>query len=215
MSFVNRTEAGRRLARALADYRDMEPVVFALPRGGVPVAAEIAEAFSVPLHLLIVRKIGVPGQPELAAGAVVDAEHPIVVRNDDVIRGARVSEAEFEKAMRDEVEEIKRRRSVYVGERAYPEIKDRVVIVVDDGIATGATMRAALRGLRSRGPRQIVVATPVAPSETLNLFTQADQVVCLERFSDFGSIGEYYGDFRQVDDAEVIAALEKSRRAER
>ena len=143
MPFSDRTDAGQQLAKALARYRQDKTVVLALPRGGVPVAAEIATALGAPLDLVLVRKIGVPYQPELAAGAVVDGGSPVVVRNEDIIRLAGVSEADFAEIRDRELAEIERRCKLYLGDRAHPALKDRTVIVVDDGIATGATTRAA------------------------------------------------------------------------
>lgn len=210
MSFRDRKDAGRRLAAVLMRYRDERPIILALPRGGVPVAAEVAEALDAPLDLLIVRKIGVPQQPELAAGAVVDDTKPIVVRNEDVIRMAGVSQADFERVRTAEIAEIGRRRSRYLGDRPHPELKDRTVIVIDDGIATGATARAALEALRRRHPRLLVLATPVAPTDTLEMLgKQADRVECLESHTIFGAIGNFYDDFRQVSDEEVISALSR------
>jgi putative phosphoribosyl transferase len=208
MPFENRSDAGRRLAQALARYRGDPVVVLALPRGGIPVAAEVARALSAPLDLVLVRKIGFPPQPELAMGAVVDGADPIIVRNEDVIRMARVSEAEFEEVCKQELAEIERRRARYLGSRAPIELEGRTAIVIDDGLATGATMRAALRALRKRAPRKIVLAVPVAPTDTLSdIRADADEVVCLEEYEFFGAIGAYYSDFRQVTDEELIATL--------
>jgi predicted phosphoribosyltransferase len=208
MPFRNRTEAGMALAAALSRYRDQDPVVLALPRGGVPVAAEVARALDAPLDLVIARKIGVPFQPELAMGAVVDGDSPIVVRNEDVIALSGVAESEFQAVCRDEIAEIKRRRQRYLGSRRPVGIAGRTAIVVDDGIATGATIRAALRATRLRKPRQLVLATPVAPTDTVrDLRSEADDVVCLESHELFGSIGAYYADFSQVADDEVIALV--------
>jgi putative phosphoribosyl transferase len=208
MPFSDRTDAGQQLAKALARYRQDKPVVLALPRGGVPVAAEIATALGAPLDLVLVRKIGVPYQPELAAGAVVDGGSPVVVRNEDIIRLAGVSEADFA-AIRDrELAEIERRRKLYLGDRAHPALKDRTVIVVDDGIATGATTRAALRAIRTHKPRKLVLAVPVGPTSTLaELRDEADDIVCLEDHENFGAIGLFYADFRQVADAVVTDLL--------
>lgn len=208
MPFSDRSEAGRKLAQALASYKQEQPIVLALPRGGVPVAAEIAAALDAPLDLVIVRKIGAPMQPELAMGAVVDGREPIVVRNESVIRYGGVSEQDFASARDRQLTEIERRRRKYLGNRPHPELKDRTVIVVDDGIATGATTRAALRALRGRGPRKLVLAVPVAPTQTLkDLQSETDEIVCLEDYEDFGAIGMFYADFTQVSDAEVVALL--------
>lgn len=208
MPFRNRADAGRRLAAALAGYKDERPVVLALPRGGVPVAAEIAAALHAPLDLVLVRKLGVPVQPELAMGAVVDGSTPIIVRNEDVIRLTGVSEEEVQAVCAEELAEIERRRQRYLGTRARVDPAGRVAIVVDDGIATGATTRAALRALRLRGPKKLILAVPVAPTETLAAMREeADEVVCLEDYADFGAIGFFYSDFRQTSDSEVVAAL--------
>jgi predicted phosphoribosyltransferase len=208
MPFSDRTDAGQQLAKALARYRQDKPVVLALPRGGVPVAAEIATALGAPLDLVLVRKIGVPYQPELAAGAVVDGGSPVVVRNEDIIRLAGVSEADFAEIRDRELAEIERRRKLYLGDRAHPALKDRTVIVVDDGIATGATTRAALRAIRTRKPRKLVLAVPVAPTSTLaELRDEADDIVCLEDHENFGAIGLFYADFSQVADAVVTDLL--------
>jgi predicted phosphoribosyltransferase len=208
MSFVNRADAGRRLATALAPYKEQQPVILALPRGGVPVAAEVATAFGAPLDLILVRKIGVPYQPELAMGAVVDGSTPLVVRNEDVIALAGVSDSEFKAVCDQELAEIERRRQHYLGNRSRTEVDGRVAIVIDDGIATGATTRAALRATRGRNPKKLVLAVPVAPTDTLVIMRkEADDVVCLEEYPDFGAIGFYYLDFRQISDQEVIETL--------
>jgi predicted phosphoribosyltransferase len=208
MPFVDRAEAGKRLAVALADYRGERPVILALPRGGVPVAAEIARVLDAPLDLLLVRKIGVPGQPELAMGAVVDGASPLVVRNEDVIQSAGVSPAEFDAVCREEVAEIERRRERYLGGRPPISVAGRTVIVVDDGVATGATTRAALRGVRRGKPSRLILAVPVAPDDTLEILRpEVDDLVCLESYAFFGAIGAYYADFNQVSDEAVIADL--------
>jgi putative phosphoribosyl transferase len=208
MPFYNRTEAGRQIALALAHCSELHPVVLALPRGGVPVAAEVARAFDAPLDLIIVRKIGVPFQPELAMGAVVDGPDPLVVRNEDVIRMARVSEADFTRVRDRELAEIQRRRDRYLVNRPHTDLKDRVVIVIDDGIATGATTRVALRAVRAQQPARLILAVPVAPIDVLReLQDEADEIVYLEAHEDFGAIGFYYADFRQIADDEVTAIL--------
>ena len=166
MPFRNRAEAGQKLAAALALYRDQDPVILALPRGGVPVAAEVASALDAPLDLILVRKVGVPFEPELAMGAIVDGDSPLVVRNDDVIRHAGVDEADFKAVCDAECSEIERRRKRYLGNRDRAAVEGRTAIVIDDGVATGATMRAALRATRMRKPKRLVLAVPVAPTES-------------------------------------------------
>jgi len=210
MSFRNRTDAGRQLAKALAGYKDQQPVILALPRGGVPVAAQVAAALNAPLDLILVRKIGVPFQPELAMGAVVDGGAPIVVRNEDVIRHTGIDESEFKAVCDDELAEIERRRQRYLGNRKQVDVSGRTAIVIDDGIATGATTRAALRATRMRKPKRLVLAVPVAPTDSLSeLRHDADDVVCLEDHEFFGAIGLYYADFSQVSDEEVIEILKR------
>jgi predicted phosphoribosyltransferase len=210
MPFVNRSEAGRKLAAALSKYKDRQPVILALPRGGVPVAAEVATALNAPLDLILVRKVGVPFQPELAMGAVVDGGNPIVVRNEEVIRMAGIREAEFQ-AIRDaELAEIERRRARYLGDRDRVAIAGRTAIVIDDGVATGATTRAALQAVRVRNPRTLVLAVPVAPTDSLTILSrEVDDLVCLEDYESFGAIGFYYRDFQQVSDEEVIETLRR------
>jgi len=212
MAFKNRSDAGRRLAASLAGYRQSLPLVLALPRGGVPVAAEVAAALGAPLDLVLVRKIGVPSQPELAMGAVADGANPVTVRNEAIIRYAGVSEEEFERVRDSELAEIGRRRSHYLGDRAPASVAGRTVIVIDDGIATGATTRTALRALRAQGPKELVLAVPVAAKDTLEeLREEADAVVCLETPEWFDAVGAFYSDFRQVTDAEVIDILARTK----
>jgi predicted phosphoribosyltransferase len=213
MSFYDRTDAGRRLAAELEKFKGQDVVVFALPRGGAPVAEPIATSLNAPLDLVLVRKIGVPFQPELAMGAVADGGNPVVVRNDDVIAMADVSEQEFQGVCARELQEIERRRRLYLGERERPEAKGHVAIVVDDGVATGATTRAALRAVRARGPKKLVLAVPVAPPDTLeSLEPEVDEIVCVETHRAFGAIGFFYRDFRQVSDEEVIEILDRCAR---
>jgi predicted phosphoribosyltransferase len=202
--FKNRQDAGQRLAARLAAYKDRKPAVLALPRGGVPVASEIAAKLDAPLDLVLARKIGVPYRPELAMGAVVDGTTPIVVRNEEVIELASVSEADFEAARKREQLGVERRRQCYLAGRPPIDVAGRVVIVVDDGVATGSTMRAALRSFAARKPGKLVLAVPVAPVETVAaLQREADEVVCLEPQHDFYAIGAHYHDFRQMSDDEV------------
>lgn len=208
--FQDRSDAGRRLAEALSEYKGRDAVVLALPRGGVPVAAEVAAALKAPLDLILVRKIGVPVQPELAMGAVVDGTAPIVVRNDEVIELSGTTAEEFDAACAEELAEIERRRQLYIGERARAKIAGQVVIVIDDGIATGATTRAALQAIRNRKPKELVLAVPVAPGDTIEkLRGEVDALICLETPQIFGAIGYFYRDFRQVSDREVVEILKR------
>lgn len=210
MPFYDRTDAGCRLAAELQKFKGEDVVVFALPRGGAPVAEPIATALHAPLDLVLVRKIGVPFQPELAMGAVADGGDPVVVRNGDVIAMTDVSEEEFQDVCERELEEIERRRRLYLGSRPRPEAKGHVAIVVDDGVATGATTRAALRAVRARAPKKLVLAVPVAPPDTLqSLAPEVDEIICLETPRAFGAIGFFYRDFRQIDDEEVIDILDR------
>ena len=210
MPFRNRADAGRRLAKALASYKKRQPVVLALPRGGVPIAAEVCTALSAPLDLILVRKIGVPFQPELAMGAVVDGSAFVVVRNEDVIQYANIDEATFNAIRDTELSEIKQRRQRYLGTRDRVEIAGRTAIVIDDGVATGATMRVALRAVRARKPQRLVLAVPVAPASTVaELRSEADDVICLEDHDFFVAISDYYADFRQVSDQDVIDILKR------
>ena len=210
MPFNDRSEAGRKLAKALARYRKQQPAVLALPRGGVPVAAEIAGALDAPLDLVLVRKIGVPFQPELAMGAVVDGDAPVIVRNEDVIESAGIGETEFKAVCDRELAEIERRRRRYLGSRERVDVARCTAIVVDDGIATGATMRAALRATRMRNPKRLVLAVPVGPTDSVaEMREEADDVVCLETHVYFAAIGVFYGDFRQISDEEVIETLKR------
>jgi putative phosphoribosyl transferase len=213
MSFANRKDAGRRLADALASYREKRPIVVALPRGGVVVAAEIAAALDAPLDLLLVRKIGVPFQPELAMGAIVDGPEPTIVRNEDVIRLAGVDARDFSAMCRTKQAELKQRRQLYLGSRGNIPLSGRVIILVDDGIATGSTVKAALQAIRKQKPEELVLAVPVAPAQSLDeLGRGVDALVCLEAPLAFDAVGYFYADFRQVTDAEVISALETAKK---
>jgi predicted phosphoribosyltransferase len=210
MRFKDRADAGRKLAAALARYKDQRPIVLALPRGGVPVAAEVASALAAPLDIILVRKIGAPMQPELALGAIVDGGKPVVVRNQEVIDATSTTDAEFEEIRDRELAEIESRRVHFLGGRRRLNPEGRVVIVVDDGIATGATMRAALEAIRQRNPEKLILAVPVAPNDTMNaLRREVDDDVCLANLDPYGAIGYFYADFRQTTDREVIDALDR------
>jgi len=214
MSFRNRSEAGRKLVARLKRYKDQQPVILALPRGGVPVAAEVAAALNAPLDLVLVRKIGVPSQPELAMGAVVDGDSPLVIRNEDVIQLTGVDEAQFQAVCDRELAEIERRRQRYIGDRERIDVKGHLAIVIDDGVATGATTRAALRATHMRGPKKLVLAVPVGPTDSIAAMRQeADEVICLEEYEIFGAIGYFYDDFRQITDQEVIDILARLARS--
>jgi len=208
MIFEDRADAGRRLAAELGKYKGAGAIVYALPRGGVAVAEEIARALQAPMDLLLVRKISTPWHRELALGAVVDGGKPIIVRNEEVLAATGTSESEFEEVCRDELVEIERRRKLYLGNNKRPDPEGRTAIVVDDGIATGATVKAALRALRQRKPKKIVLAVPVAPADTIEeLRSEADEIICLETPEPFGAIGYFYVDFHQMSDADVTRIL--------
>jgi putative phosphoribosyl transferase len=210
--FQDRSDAGRQLARRLERLRGQPLVVLALPRGGVPVAFEIASALRAPLDLLLVRKLGSPENPELAMGAIVDGAEPQIVRNDDLMRALGVSEAQLQLRAKHELAELERRRALYLSGRAPVAVLGKTVIVVDDGIATGATMRAALQGLRRRAPARVVLAVPVASPEAIALLRgEADEVECVWAPLDLGAVGAAYRSFRQVSDAEVIDLLDRAR----
>jgi putative phosphoribosyl transferase len=210
--FASRRAAGRALARAVARRRPVDPVVLALPRGGVPVAAEIARRLGAPLDLVLVRKVGVPFQPELAAAAVVDGSDAQIVANDDVIAMVGLSRADIERAARRELAEIERRRQVYLQGRERVPLEGRTLILVDDGIATGASVRAALTALRQRRPRALILAVPVAPADTIAaLRPEVDEVICLRMPEPFMAIGLHYRDFHQLSDADVVRTLARAR----
>lgn len=207
--FANRVEAGLQLAAALLARGDPDPVVLALPRGGVPVAAEVARVLRAPLDLLMVRKIGMPHHRELAAGAVVNGDHPEIVVNEAIAASAGLTRKDVEKLAAPELEEIRRRRAIYLAGRASVPLAGRTAIVVDDGIATGATMRAALRAVRRQDPARVILAVPVAPPESLeDLAPEADAVVCLSSPALFFAVGSHYVDFDQVEDDEVVRLLQ-------
>jgi putative phosphoribosyl transferase len=207
--FIDRREAGRRLAMALGNYRQDGPLVLALPRGGVPVGFEVATALEAPLDVLLVRKIGAPGQPELGLGAVVDGDDPQVILNDDLIRALRPPPGYIEAETQRQLAEIERRRRRYGSGRAASSVEGRVVILVDDGIATGATVKAALRGLARNRPKRLVLAVPVAPRDSLDeLAGDCDDIVCLVTPEPFYAVGQHYRDFTQTEDTEVVRLLD-------
>ncbi len=206
--FVDRKDAGQRLAKLLVDYDVRHPVVLALPRGGVPVAFEIAKALSAPLDLVLVRKIGAPWQPELAIGAVADGPRPFKFLNRDLIDEIGISDKFLKAAIEEKLREIEKRRRLYLGDKPQVELAGRCVIVVDDGIATGATVRVALKAVRDNRPEEVVLAVPLAPMDSIEkLQKNADVVHCVITPELFGAISIYYRDFRQVSDEEVVAYL--------
>ncbi|HEX6441850.1 MAG TPA: phosphoribosyltransferase [Stellaceae bacterium] len=210
--FEDRRDSGRRLGTALARYRDTRPLVLALPRGGVPVGFEVAKALAAPLDVLLVRKIGAPGHEELGLGAVVDGQDPQLVLNPDVVRVVHPPPGYIEAEKDRQLAEIERRRRQYVGERPPPPVAGRTVIIVDDGIATGGTVRAALRGVSQHRPARLVLAVPVAPAESLEeLAAECDDIVCLATPEPFFAVGPHYRDFTQTQDEEVVRLLDEAR----
>ena len=208
--YINREAAGRMLARRLMSYAHSDVVVLGIPRGGVPVAKEVADALDAPLDIIVVRKLGAPGQPELGIGAVVDGDHPRTIFNQDIVEHLGISDEYIEAEVARQLKEVKRREAAYRGGRPKIPIAGKTVIVVDDGIATGSSVRAALRGVRRQKPRRLILAIPVAPAESIEtLQSDADEIVCLETPEDFFAVGQFYRDFRQVSDEQVKAILTK------
>jgi putative phosphoribosyl transferase len=210
MTFINRSDAGLRLARKLMKYADDENLlVLALPRGGVPVAAEIARSLHAELDVLAVRKLGVPWHRELAAGAI--ASGGAIILNEDVLQASGVDEAALQPIIEAERKELTRREIIFRGERPPIQVTNRHVIVVDDGLATGATMEAALTALRSLKPGRVTVAVPVAAPDSLSRIRKlADEIVCLLLPDNLFAVGQWYDDFRQVEDEEVQRLLIES-----
>jgi putative phosphoribosyl transferase len=209
--FRDRSDAGRQLAQKLAYLEHSQPLVLALPRGGVPVGIEVANALHAPLDLLLVRKIGVPGHSELAAGAVIDGARARTVINEDVVRAAGMSRSEIAKIVEAELAKIERRRRLWLSDRPHVSIAGHSAIVVDDGIATGASARVALQAVRAEDAARVVLATPVAPAETVEMLrAECDDMVCLATPEDFMAVGIYYEDFHQVGDKEVQELLQRA-----
>ena len=214
-SFRDRSDGGRQLASRLSHLRGGKVVVLALPRGGVPAAFEVAEALDAPLDVIVVRKIGSPGQPELAMGAI--GEDGVRVVNDEIVRLVGASEADFARVEQREREELQRRADRFrrAASRATPraDLVGRVAVIVDDGIATGSTARAACQVARAHGADRVVLAVPVAaPDSVIALTGDADEIVCVEQPRRLRSVGEWYDDFTQVEDQTVVDLLERAHR---
>lgn len=206
--FESREEAGRRLAEKVAAAEPENPLVLALPRGGVPVAVPVAEALGAPLDIAFVRKIGMPGNPELAAGAVVDGGAREVVFNEEILGYRGLAQADFAPQIEEKLAEIAERRKRYLGDRAPQKVAGRTAIVVDDGLATGATATAVLRALHKRGPLEVWLAVPVGPQELIwQMRGLTDRLIFLEAPRDFQAVGAHYRHFGQVSDDEVVRML--------
>lgn len=206
--FDDRRDAGRQLAEALGKLALDNPIILALPRGGVPVAHEVAVLLGAPLELMLVRKLGAPGHSEYGIGAVTDGANPRTVLNDEVMALLKPSPAYVEAETKRQLEELERRRRAYLGGRPAPDLTGRTVVLVDDGIATGGTVRAALTALRDASVKHLVLAVPVAPASIIaEMRTLADEVVCLATPEPFLAVGQHYRDFSQTTDEEVVALL--------
>lgn len=208
--FQNRQEAGRKLAEELVKLKLVDPIVLALPRGGVPVAAEIADVLKAPLGLVIVCKVGAPGNPELAVAAIVDGTPPDVVLNREIVEAYGLDDAALRGLVSRERPELERRRAAYLGDRKPFSVTGKTVILADDGAATGTTMKVAIRAMKRRSPREIVVALPVAsPDAVAQLLDEANRIVCLHTPTRFLALGYHYRDFPQLTDEEVVQTLQR------
>lgn len=206
LPFANRTAAGQALAERLRSRADDDSLVLGLPRGGVPVAAEIARVLKAPLDVMVVRKLGMPGHEEFAMGAIASGD--VTVLDEALVHRLRLDEGELQAVIDKERNELARRETAYRGDRPYPDLHDRRVILVDDGIATGASMLAAIRAVRQLGAAHCTLAVPVAPPETLEtLAAETDEVVCVEAPPNFRAVGQWYVEFGQTSDDEVSACL--------
>ncbi|WP_168015680.1 phosphoribosyltransferase [Halomonas salinarum] len=211
MLFQDRHDAGHQLAMALTEYHHPPtPLILGLPRGGVPVAFEVAQALGGELDVLVVRKLGVPWHPEFAMGAI--AGNGVCILHHELIAGLGVTQERLDTLIADETRELKRREQVYRGQRPRPHVAGRCVIVVDDGLATGATMQAAVEALKEQTPNELIVAIPVAAADSLNeIEAIADRIICLHTPEDFVAVGQWYQSFNQTSDQEVLALLEQAR----
>ncbi|TGS13837.1 phosphoribosyltransferase [Mesorhizobium sp. M2E.F.Ca.ET.209.01.1.1] len=209
--FRDRQEAGQKLGASLDLLQPKDPIVLALPRGGIPVAAEVAKALKAPLDLMIVRKVGAPGNPELAVAAIVDGDPPDVVLNREIVEAYALDDSTLRVLIAQERPELERRRAVYRGKDSPLSVAGKTVIVVDDGAATGTTMKVAIRALKRRSPRKIIVALPVAPADTADELAQEADLICLNQPARFRALSYYYGNFPQLSDNEVLDIMALAR----
>jgi predicted phosphoribosyltransferase len=212
--FNNRIDAGKRLAERLSEYANREDVlVLALPRGGVPVAFEVAKELNVKMDIFIVRKLGVPGNEELAMGAIASGN--IRVLNEDVVRSFRITQKVIDEATANELRELERREHIYRRNRPVPKISGSTVILIDDGLATGATMRAAVAAVKTKNPAKLIIAVPVAAPDTCSAFgSEVDEVLCVATPEPFYGVGAWYEDFSQTTDKEVCELLDRAAKIE-
>lgn len=211
MIFENRQDAGIRLAAGLAKYKEKQPIIVALPRGGVPVGFKIAKILHAPLEIVVARKIGAPRNPEFGIGGI--AEGNVYVLDEPTVRLLKISKKELADVINKEKEELKRRVTLYRNDKPLPSLKNRTVILVDDGLATGVTARAAIAGIKKRKPKQIIFASPVCAYDTAReLRNVVDAVICITTPIDFTSVGAWYKSFEQTTDEEVIELLKQSKR---
>ncbi|OHV64520.1 phosphoribosyltransferase [Mesorhizobium sp. LCM 4577] len=210
--FRDRQEAGQKLGASLEALQLKDPIVLALPRGGVPIAAEVAKVLQAPMDLVIVRKVGAPGNPELAVAAIVDGDPPDVVLNREIVEAYALDDGALRVLIAQERPELERRRALYRGKEPPQSVAGKTVIVVDDGAATGTTMKVAIRALKRRSPRKIIVALPVAPPETVDeLAQEADLTICLNQPARFRALSYYYGNFPQLSDNDVLDVMAQLR----
>lgn len=210
--FRDRQDAGQKLGASLERLQLQDPIVLALPRGGVPVAAEVAKVLKAPLDLVIVRKVGAPDNPELAVAAIVDGDPPDVVLNREIVEAYALGDSALRVLIAQERPELERRRAVYRGKDLPLSVAGKTVVIVDDGAATGTTMKVAIRALKRRSPRKVIVALPVAPPETVDeLAQEADLTICINQPARFRALSYYYGSFPQLSDSEVLDMMALAR----
>jgi putative phosphoribosyl transferase len=208
--FLNRIEAGRELAEDLQGYKAGEPIILALPRGGVPIGYEVAQALKAPLYVFVVRKVGTPWNPELGIGAVASGVQILDYESLEILG---IDPTELEEIIEREQQEVKRRQKLYGQDEDFPDIREKTVILVDDGIATGITTRGAIQAIRHLKPSKLVLAVPVGPLETVNSLRElVDDLICLESPADFYAVSAFYRSFPQVSDEEVINLLKKAKK---